>query len=187
MDLQHRRGERLRAGPDDPDGELPPGEKGLDEDGLAEGFQKGPADPLQFRTVGDLRGGGHPFPRSLRDRLGEEGKGESNPGDLLRGFDDGEVGRRDPEVADHPLRHPLVEGEGEHQRIGKRIGNIIGVQERRDLRLAAETPEPLGDVEDEVPPLARDEPLRQRPDVADPVRLVTESRSASSIAAIVGG
>ncbi len=174
MDLQDRRSERLRAGPDDPDGKLPPGEKGLDEDRLAEGFQEGEADRLQFRTVGDLRGGGYPFPRSLRDRLGEKRKGESNARDLLRGFDDGERGRRDPEVADHPLRHPLVEGEGKQQRIGKRIGNIIGIQERRDLGLAAETPEALGDVEDEIPPFARDKPLRQRADVADPVGLVTE-------------
>ena len=102
-----------------------------------------------------------------------------NARNLLRGFDDGERGRRDPEVADHPLRHPLVEGEREQQRIGKRIGNIIGVKERRDLGFAAETSEALGNVEDEVPPFARDKPLRQCTDVADPVGLVTEVTQCS--------
>ena len=111
MDLHHARDKRLRTGPDDPDGKFPPGEKCLDEDRLVEGFQNRTADMFKLRPVGDLRGGGHPFSRPFGDRFGEKRKRQRHAGDLLRRFDDGEIRSRYPEVADHPLRHPLVERE----------------------------------------------------------------------------
>ena len=49
--------------------------------------------------------------RVIRDRFGKERKGERHGLNLLRRLDDGEIRRRDSEVADHPLRHSLVQGE----------------------------------------------------------------------------
>ena len=51
MDLQHPWGERLHAGPDDPNRELPPRQKGLDKNGLAISGQQPPADAFKLRPV----------------------------------------------------------------------------------------------------------------------------------------
>ena len=115
-----------------------------------------------------------PFPVPSATGLAKSGKGSATAATSSGVSTTAKSGRRDAEVADHPLRHSLVQGERKHQRIGKGVGDLPGVQEGRDLRLAAETPKPLGDIEDEIPAVARDEAPGQRPDVADPVRLVTE-------------
>ena len=138
------------------------------------GVEEGKADALQLRPVHDLRGGRHPFSRSLGNGFGEEGKGKGDAGDLQGGFDDGKIGRRDSEIADHPFGHPLVEGEGQDQGVGEGVRDVVGIEEGRHLGLAAEALQPLGDVEDEIPPVSGDETLGQCPDVADPLRLVAQ-------------
>ena len=49
-------------------------------------------------------------------------------------------------------------------------GIVVGLEQRRHLRLAAEARDALRDVEHEVPALARDEPGGERAHVADRAR-----------------
>jgi hypothetical protein len=84
-----------------------------------------------------------------------------------RALDHGEGRGRHALVAHDMLGHGLVQGERHHQRIGEGIGDVVGIEQRRHLGLAADALEALGDIEDEVPALAGDEPRRQLAHGAD--------------------
>ena len=78
-------------------------------------------------------------------------------------------------VADHDLGQPLVQRQGQHQGIGKRVGNLVEVEDGRHLGLAGQAVQPLGDVEHQVPAVAGGQPLDQLPPVADAVGLVAQA------------
>ena len=77
MNLHHRGSKCLRTGPDDPDGELPARQEGLDEDGLPENRQQFAADAIESRLVYDLRGSGDPLPVPSATGLAKSGKGSA--------------------------------------------------------------------------------------------------------------
>ena len=75
VDLQDRRGEGLRTGPDDADGKLPPGKEGLNEDGLAEGLQQGEAYLSSSARSAIFEAAVTPFPVPSAIGLAKSGKG----------------------------------------------------------------------------------------------------------------
>jgi len=174
VDLHHRGHEGLPAGSDDSDGEFASRQESFHEDGLPETGQQFFANAGELRRVLDLRSRGDPLPRSLCDRFREKRIGKFHPCNLRRRFHNGEIGGRDAEIADHALGHPLVQRQRQHQRIGKNIGDAPGIQQGRDLRLPAEPPQALGNVEDDVPSFACNQPPGKCADVTDPVCFVAE-------------
>ena len=69
-----------------------------------------------------------------------------------------------------------MQAEREHERIGEGVRDPVGVEQRRHLRLARDAVQALGDVEHEIPALARQQPRHQRGQLADPDRRVAELR-----------
>ena len=58
------------------------------------------------------------------------------------------------------LVRPFVQSQREDQRIGERIGDVVDVEDRRHLRLAGRPAvKTLGDVEHQIPAVARGQPL----------------------------
>src|SRR5690606_39103421 len=74
------------------------------------------------------------------------------------------------------LRHRLVQRQRANERIRERVRHAVRIEERRNLRLAAEAFDALRDVEHEVPALAGDEPLGERAHVTDSDAFVAERR-----------
>ena len=117
---------------------------------------------------------GDPLARPLGHRLEKVGRREANRRGVGLVLDEREIGRRNPRVADDVLRHALVQGERHDERIGEGVGDLVEIEDRRHLRLAPGAAKPLGDVEDEVPPVSPGEPLDEPPGVADPIGRVPE-------------
>jgi hypothetical protein len=58
------------------------------------------------------------------------------------------------------------------ERVGERIRDLVGLEERRHLRLAAEARHAFGDVEHEIAPPTGDELGRERAHVTDALDVV---------------
>ena len=69
------------------------------------------------------------------------------------------------------FRQPLVQRERHHQRIGKRVGNSIYIENRRNLRLAGNAREAFGNIKNQVPLVAAGQSSNKLPSMADAVRL----------------
>ena len=106
--------------------------------------------------------------------LANRGKGRSIASTSAGRSTRAKSGVATPALPHHGLRQPLVQGQRKHQRVGKRVGNVIYVEDRRHLGLAGQAVEPFGDVEHQVPAVALGQPLDQPPGVADPVGLVAK-------------
>ena len=81
---------------------------------------------------------------------------------------------------------PLCSVNASHQRVGKRVGDLVEVEHGRHLGLAGQAVQPLGDIEDQVPAVAGGQPLDQLPPVADAIGLVAE-RFQGGLDALDGG
>ena len=106
--------------------------------------------------------------------LANSGKGQIDRVHVGGPLDQGEIGRGHAPLPHHGLRQPLVQGQRKDQRVGKRVGDVVDVEDRRHLGLAGQSVEPFGDVEHQVPAVALGQPLDQPPGVADPVGLVAQ-------------
>ena len=115
-----------------------------------------------------------PLPVPSATGLANSGSGRSTPSHVLDPLDHGEIGRGQPGGADHGLRHALVQRQGQHQGVGKRVGDLVQVEDGGHLGLAGDAVQPLGDVEHQVPAVAGGQPLDQLPPVADAVGLVAQ-------------
>jgi hypothetical protein len=91
-----------------------------------------------------------PLPGPLERRLGEEREGEGDVPGILGVGDHHEGGGRDAALGQDLLGPPLMEAEGEGQRVGGVAGDTIELADGRDVTLAVHAVEPFGDVEDEV-------------------------------------
>ena len=67
-----------------------------------------------------------------------------------------------------------MESQRERERIGKRVRDLIRLEQRRHLRFAARAAQPFRDVEDQIPSLAARHAHRQGADVADAVGFVPD-------------
>src|SRR5262249_47704659 len=152
----------LAASTDDADCELATGQESFNQDRLAELGQQFAAARGQVAARVDFRSGVDPFACPFGNRLDEERKGELNPLDVRLMLDDCKLRSGDPQVAENALSVPLVQGECEDQWIGERVGNLIGVEERRYLGFATETVEAFCEVKHEVPAFAGCEARDQR-------------------------
>jgi len=95
-------------------------------------------------------------------------------GGVGQALDDDEIGCGNSKVPEDSLRYALVQSDRQNERVGKRIGNPEGIQERRHLRFAAEAPQPFRNVENEVPAIALYQPAGKGSNVTDAVRRVAK-------------
>ncbi len=165
--------------PDDPHGELPAGEEGFHENGLPVLPEHPRADFPEIVRRLDPGTGADALARPFRHGLGKEREGKIHLRDVGRFPDDDEGRRRNPAVPDHVLRHPLVEGQGEDQGVGEGVGNVVCLEEGRDLGFPPEPGHSLGDIENEVPAVAPGEAAHQALHMPDPVRFVAQFPEAS--------
>ena len=115
---------------------------------------------------------------ALGDGLREQRKRQLDRRRLGRARHEREARRRHAAAARHVLRHALVQRQCADERVRERVRDPVRLEQRRNLRLAAEAGDAFGDVEDEVPAPACDEPRGERAHVADALDLVAELRQA---------
>src|SRR5690606_16477548 len=119
------------------------------------------------------RGGTDPLAGPLGQWLYEKRVGKIHLPGIVRIPDHRERRSRNASIAHHPLRHSLVEGEGENERVREGVGNVPGIEQCRHLSLTPDPPQAFGDVEHELPPVAGDETCREMPHMPDPIDLHT--------------
>ena len=89
-------------------------------------------------------------------------------------LDQGEIGHGNPRLTHYGVGQSLVQRKRENQGIGKRVRDVVNVENRWRLRLAREAVQPLADVEDQVPAVALREPGDQPLGVADPIGQIAQ-------------
>jgi hypothetical protein len=94
----------------------------------------------------------HALPGSLERRLGEERERERAVPRVVARLGEDERGRRHAALGEDLLGPPLVEGEGERERIRGVVRNAEELADRGDVAFTVRAVKPLGDVEDEIRP-----------------------------------
>ncbi len=159
----------------DAHGELAARQVTLHQHRLAEASQQVQAARPQLGRGAQHRTGVDALARPLGQGFGEEGERQVQPVQVRRAGHLGERRGGQARVAQDALGHALVQGQGQHQGIAEGVGDAVHVQQGGHLGLAPDARQPLGDVEDQVPAVARHQPRGQRPGMADAVRLVAQA------------